>query len=98
MFSDLECDYINPIDLCTQLNRVRNYDFWPVHIVADHLAACVYLHRRAATVCHPGIHSARFPRAHVLALWAICGTSAKFTVGSLQHPKVSIFMNPGCPH
>ncbi|KAG9052587.1 hypothetical protein FS842_009626 [Serendipita sp. 407] len=21
MFSDLECDYINPIDLCTQLNR-----------------------------------------------------------------------------
>jgi len=22
MFSDLECDYINPIDLCTQLNRV----------------------------------------------------------------------------
>jgi len=23
MFSDLECDYINPIDLCNQLNRVR---------------------------------------------------------------------------
>lgn len=23
MFSDLECDYINPIDLCSQLNRVR---------------------------------------------------------------------------
>ncbi|CAG7855079.1 SubName: Full=Probable ERV14-ER-derived vesicles {ECO:0000313/EMBL:CCA71517.1} [Serendipita indica DSM 11827] len=21
MFSDLECDYINPIDLCSQLNR-----------------------------------------------------------------------------
>jgi len=23
MFSDLECDYINPIDLCNRLNQVR---------------------------------------------------------------------------
>ena len=23
MFSDLECDYINPIDLCNKLNQVR---------------------------------------------------------------------------
>lgn len=23
MFSDLECDYINPIDLCSKLNMVR---------------------------------------------------------------------------
>lgn len=28
MFSDLECDYINPIDLCNKLNQVRTvYDF-----------------------------------------------------------------------
>jgi hypothetical protein len=24
MFSDLECDYINPIDLCNKLNAVRS--------------------------------------------------------------------------
>ena len=24
MFSDLECDYINPIDLCNKLNQVRD--------------------------------------------------------------------------
>ncbi len=24
MFSDLECDYINPIDLCNKLNQVCN--------------------------------------------------------------------------
>ena len=23
MFSDLECDYINPIDLCNKLNQVK---------------------------------------------------------------------------
>jgi peptidoglycan biosynthesis protein MviN/MurJ (putative lipid II flippase) len=26
MFSDLECDYINPIDLCNKLNQVRPYN------------------------------------------------------------------------
>ncbi len=26
MFSDLECDYINPIDLCNKLNQVRGSD------------------------------------------------------------------------
>ena len=30
MFSDLECDYINPIDLCNKLNQVR-------------LPSCIYL-------------------------------------------------------
>lgn len=25
MFSDLECDYINPIDLCNKLNQVRPF-------------------------------------------------------------------------
>jgi hypothetical protein len=26
MFSDLECDYINPIDLCNKLNQVCTID------------------------------------------------------------------------
>jgi hypothetical protein len=26
MFSDLECDYINPIDLCNKLNQVSPID------------------------------------------------------------------------
>jgi hypothetical protein len=28
MFSDLECDYINPIDLCNKLNQVRFLSFF----------------------------------------------------------------------
>jgi hypothetical protein len=28
MFSDLECDYINPIDLCNKLNQVRRSSNW----------------------------------------------------------------------
>lgn len=30
MFSDLECDYINPIDLCNKLNQVRYYFSHPI--------------------------------------------------------------------
>lgn len=26
MYSDLESDYINPVDLCNKLNMVRNYE------------------------------------------------------------------------
>ena len=29
MFSDLECDYINPIDLCNRLNQVRDHNVSP---------------------------------------------------------------------
>ena len=29
MFSDLECDYINPIDLCNKLNQVRKLKLQP---------------------------------------------------------------------
>lgn len=32
MFSDLECDYINPIDLCNKLNQVRTL---PLHMTID---------------------------------------------------------------
>ena len=32
MFSDLECDYINPIDLCNKLNQVRIH-FAPFHSI-----------------------------------------------------------------
>jgi hypothetical protein len=31
MFSDLECDYINPIDLCNKLNQVRLFFSFPEH-------------------------------------------------------------------
>lgn len=34
MFSDLECDYINPIDLCNKLNQVKEMDIgWYEYVV-----------------------------------------------------------------
>ena len=35
MFSDLECDYINPIDLCNKLNQVRMHHkgYWVVTLL-----------------------------------------------------------------
>ena len=50
MFSDLECDYINPIDLCNKLNQVR--------------VGCLLGVRSAyvrCPVCATGTHSARLP-------------------------------------
>jgi hypothetical protein len=41
MFSDLECDYINPIDLCNKLNQVCISPFTPRH--APPLAAIFFL-------------------------------------------------------
>jgi hypothetical protein len=32
MFSDLECDYINPIDLCNKLNQVRPISSDPLRL------------------------------------------------------------------
>jgi hypothetical protein len=39
MFSDLECDYINPIDLCNKLNQVHPPSS-PTG--ADHSCLCVF--------------------------------------------------------
>jgi protein cornichon len=40
MFSDLECDYINPIDLCNKLNQV-NFFFFPLILMANANPSCL---------------------------------------------------------
>lgn len=61
MFSDLECDYINPIDLCNKLNQVRIHfrlftpsaDTTTVALPAysDNISLC-YLRTSPTPSCH----------------------------------------------
>ena len=77
MFSDLECDYINPIDLCNKLNHVR---------VAASLgvrSAYVRCPVRAA-----GTHSARLPRDALPAVGAMGGVPAQCAATGVQRQQV----------
>jgi hypothetical protein len=61
MFSDLEVDYINPIDLCNQLNQVRASQAF----LADtfvHLISTVHPTRKWST---------SFPNAAHALIWAM---------------------------
>lgn len=57
MFSDLECDYINPIDLCNKLNQVAQ----PVDLLTR-------THPAQPLVCFTRKHCSRFPRRSLPAL------------------------------
>jgi hypothetical protein len=61
MFSDLECDYINPIDLCNKLNQVRFLFFltWTVNLM------------RFFEVCPPREHCPCFLDNALPDLWAM---------------------------
>lgn len=72
MFSDLECDYINPIDLCNKLNQVRiDLDCW-FEVVVLTLRPIVCRPRRGCARLHhtpvpplgtmDGAHIQRAPR------------------------------------
>jgi len=41
MFSDLECDYINPIDLCNKLNQVRTHSPLSIPLLTQYLWRCL---------------------------------------------------------
>ena len=41
MFSDLECDYINPIDLCNKLNQVSPFPVCIADRLMSRLVVCL---------------------------------------------------------
>ena len=54
MFSDLECDYINPIDLCNKLNQVGLNPPASCYVVELHVPVCL-ARKRCARVPHVAI-------------------------------------------
>ena len=61
MFSDLECDYINPIDLCNKLNQV----------CAAEQGCKLFLNLTLARAAR--IRSPRVPHSPFLTLWSMDG-------------------------
>jgi hypothetical protein len=50
MFSDLECDYINPIDLCNKLNQVSSIGDPYFHSVSGGSRTLTHAHAHATLV------------------------------------------------
>lgn len=81
MFSDLECDYINPIDLCNKLNQVS-------HGRQYHASYACNLTR-----CNPVVRPARVGLPRILddtvpTVRAMDGIHSKCTTGRLQCEQV----------
>lgn len=78
MFSDLECDYINPIDLCNKLNQVSFYSFFP----REHHLTCAlvrFARDGFASLCI----------FHLFSHWPLAPYAYQFTCISSQYQKVS---------
>jgi hypothetical protein len=54
MFSDLECDYINPIDLCNKLNTVRPLCYLSARLFMPNMPDVLNSPILLDTVCSPG--------------------------------------------
>ena len=78
MFSDLECDYINPIDLCNKLNQVRGRWTTRRADVLTPLPVCV-ARKRTARVPHPPF----------LTFWTMDGFHSQLALGHIQRQQVS---------
>lgn len=68
MFSDLESDYINPIDLCNKLNQVSSRIF-PQE---SHLQS-------VGVVCPSGERRTRVPSSMFPVIWAMGGAASECT-------------------
>jgi Cornichon protein len=94
MFSDLECDYINPIDLCNKLNQVRTSPLPRTYL----LFACplrirfpvypVLTYCFALLVCPTGKYRTRLPYPPLPPLRPMDSFRIKCTVGSVQCQQV----------
>lgn len=78
MFSDLECDYINPIDLCNKLNQVCT-GFLLV------LSRAIYIR---CLVCASRAHSTRFRDDSLPNIGTMDSFPSKRAVVGLQHQQV----------
>ena len=75
MFSDLECDYINPIDLCNKLNQVHS----PLRSPGNRLTAVLF-----ALVRPPRKHRPRIPHRPLPPLRSMDSLLTKRTTSRLQ--------------
>lgn len=75
MFSDLECDYINPIDLCQKLNAVRHL---PNSFLVDEINPPPRTTVRAARNGRPCLLNTYFP-----AVWSMDVFYPQRPVGSV---------------
>ena len=80
MFSDLECDYINPIDLCNKLNQVRESFLFIWFANGTHFRA---------SVCSTRKHHTRIPRTALPPLRAMDSFPTKRSLGRVQCKQVS---------
>lgn len=85
MFSDLECDYINPIDLCNKLNQVRFFFFLSD---SDREFDAFF------EVCPPGEHCPCFFDNAFPDLWAMDCIPPQCTTTSIQCQQVRYLI--GC--
>ena len=85
MFSDLECDYINPIDLCNKLNTARIY----LYSVKQLGLLTWVLH---STVCPPRSTFPRISHSTLPLHWPMDCIPSKCSAGRIQPEKVrSVF-------
>jgi hypothetical protein len=76
MFSDLECDYINPIDLCNKLNQVTPLTHFS-------LTWIVVAYVSFFSVCPPREHRPRLLDNTFPGLWAMDSIPPKCTTTSI---------------
>lgn len=80
MFSDLECDYINPIDLCNKLNQVRHT--YPLTASMTNLPL--------STVCTTRACRAWVPHTTVPTVRAVDSVPHQCTITRIQHQQVRL--------
>lgn len=86
MFSDLECDYINPIDLCNKLNQVSFGCLFFEHVSCCQSDACY-----CGLVCPSREYRPRVFDAAVFALWAMDSLLAQRPATRVQYKQVRLF-------
>lgn len=69
MFSDLESDYINPIDMCNKLNQVRLDPFVASPSLGADWITC--------SVHTPRTYCTRFPCSAISTLWSMDSISTE---------------------
>jgi hypothetical protein len=81
MFSDLECDYINPIDLCNKLNQVRTK-------YRERQSVSLMERNLSYPVCFTGDAGTRFLDPVLPAIWPMASILAECSASRVQCQQV----------